>query len=408
MSGSDDFSDQLDYSNEDNVPDGLSGFYDLTVGDDYDREMADLLNFIYKLNTDVNTAESDIDSLRTDVDNTKKIVNERETLPAGTILPWMGAGNPPDGWTECDGSNPSGNDSLVPDLTDRFLIGRGENDVGETGGSKSVTLSQSQIPSHSHPVESNISTTITEDINANTNVDSNFGDNYNVDVYANTNSGSNMNVYANTNSGSNVNAYANTNSGSNFSVNSSSNSNTSGGGGGNLSGNLSYDGTHRHNYQDHYLDDDNLAFNTDFPGKYSASYIDFATNNEVTDYGGGHRHNDNYNVNVYVNSNTNTSTNSSMSGNVNTNTNASAYGNVNTNTNANVYGNVNTNTNAGGSINGNVYGNANANTNISGNVNSDTNVSSTVDTVGNGESHENNPPFMGVRYIIKIDGLSAM
>jgi microcystin-dependent protein len=67
-------------------------------------------------------------------------------VPPGAIIMWSGAiNNIPVGWALCDGSNGT------PDLRDRFIVGAGGNyNVGNTGGSNTVTLTTSQIPSHRH------------------------------------------------------------------------------------------------------------------------------------------------------------------------------------------------------------------------------------------------------------------
>jgi microcystin-dependent protein len=67
-------------------------------------------------------------------------------VPSGGIILWSGsAGSIPSGWFLCDGSNGT------PDLRNRFVVGAGSSyAVGATGGADSVTLSTSQIPSHSH------------------------------------------------------------------------------------------------------------------------------------------------------------------------------------------------------------------------------------------------------------------
>lgn len=67
-------------------------------------------------------------------------------VPSGIIVGWAGTlDDVPDGWEVCDGSNGT------PDLTDAFIVGAGNNyAVGDQGGQDSVTLTESQIPSHSH------------------------------------------------------------------------------------------------------------------------------------------------------------------------------------------------------------------------------------------------------------------
>ena len=69
-------------------------------------------------------------------------------VPSGIIAVWSGSeGSIPSGWYLCNGSNGT------PDLRNRFIVGAGSGSsysVGNTGGSNTVTLSTSQIPSHSH------------------------------------------------------------------------------------------------------------------------------------------------------------------------------------------------------------------------------------------------------------------
>lgn len=73
-------------------------------------------------------------------------------VPIGAIVMWAGAiADIPAGWKLCDGSNGT------PDLRSRFIVGYNDSDsdynaVGKTGGAKSVTLSEGQMPKHSHGV----------------------------------------------------------------------------------------------------------------------------------------------------------------------------------------------------------------------------------------------------------------
>jgi microcystin-dependent protein len=69
-------------------------------------------------------------------------------VPAGVIVMWSGAvGSIPTGWSLCDGTNGT------PDLRNRFVVGAGSTyAVDATGGSDSVTLSEAQIPGHTHSV----------------------------------------------------------------------------------------------------------------------------------------------------------------------------------------------------------------------------------------------------------------
>lgn len=73
----------------------------------------------------------------------------RSAYPTGAIVIWTGSlSSIPRGWVVCDGNNGT------PDLQNRFVKGipDGLTDPGATGGSNTVTLSESQIPAHDHDV----------------------------------------------------------------------------------------------------------------------------------------------------------------------------------------------------------------------------------------------------------------
>ena len=69
-----------------------------------------------------------------------------EAFVTGMIILWYGnTGNIPTGFVLCDGNN------STPDLRDRFVVGAGSAySPGNTGGNSSVTLSESQLPAHTH------------------------------------------------------------------------------------------------------------------------------------------------------------------------------------------------------------------------------------------------------------------
>ena len=77
-----------------------------------------------------------------------------ESFVTGMIILWYGnTGNIPNGFVLCDGNN------NTPDLRDRFVVGAGSAySPNNTGGSSSVTLSESQLPSHSHSASTNTAT----------------------------------------------------------------------------------------------------------------------------------------------------------------------------------------------------------------------------------------------------------
>jgi len=67
-------------------------------------------------------------------------------FPSGGIIMWSGSvASIPSGWFLCDGSN------STPDLRNRFIVGAGDTyAVDATGGAASVTLSEAQLPAHTH------------------------------------------------------------------------------------------------------------------------------------------------------------------------------------------------------------------------------------------------------------------
>lgn len=73
-----------------------------------------------------------------------------EGVPSGVICMWGGAvSSIPSGWYLCDGNN------STPDLRNRFIVGSGTDsggthDIGDTGGANSVTLSEANLPAHTH------------------------------------------------------------------------------------------------------------------------------------------------------------------------------------------------------------------------------------------------------------------
>ena len=67
----------------------------------------------------------------------------KELIPKGTIVMFNGAA--PAGWAICDGTNGT------PDLRNRFIVGAGASyGVGATGGADTVTLTEAQMPKHTH------------------------------------------------------------------------------------------------------------------------------------------------------------------------------------------------------------------------------------------------------------------
>ena len=73
---------------------------------------------------------------------------QRRAFPSGAAIMWYGnIAFIPSGWLLCDGTNGT------PDLRDRFVVCAGSSySVGDVGGSNTVTLTETTMAPHSHPV----------------------------------------------------------------------------------------------------------------------------------------------------------------------------------------------------------------------------------------------------------------
>ena len=78
------------------------------------------------------------------------VATKQDTLPTGIIVMWSGATNAvPTGWALCNGQNGT------PDLRDRFIVGAGSSyGVGNLGGNDNVTLTENNLPQHTHTTSS--------------------------------------------------------------------------------------------------------------------------------------------------------------------------------------------------------------------------------------------------------------
>ena len=89
-------------------------------------------------------------TVNTALDDIVTAVNGINTFPSGGIVMWSGTiANIPTGWNLCDGTNGT------PNLVDRFIVGSTSDsgqthDIGDTGGTNSLTLAAGNIPSHTH------------------------------------------------------------------------------------------------------------------------------------------------------------------------------------------------------------------------------------------------------------------
>lgn len=84
------------------------------------------------------------------ISNLKKEIESLQGIPKGIITMWSGdPANVPLGWALCDGLDSR------PNLMGRFIVGYNQSDsdydqIGKTGGAKTVTLTKDQMPKHSH------------------------------------------------------------------------------------------------------------------------------------------------------------------------------------------------------------------------------------------------------------------
>ena len=80
-------------------------------------------------------------------------------VPSGGIIMWSGSvASVPSGWYLCDGTNGT------PNLTGKFIVhadadSGGTYAPGDTGGADSVTLTEAQIPGHTHTFSGSTNTT---------------------------------------------------------------------------------------------------------------------------------------------------------------------------------------------------------------------------------------------------------
>ena len=96
----------------------------------------EMITKILQSGTPINKAL--FDSIKADLES------EYRNIPKGLICMWSGSVIPT-GWLLCNGENGT------PDLRDRFIVGSGNSyNIGDTGGSKEVTLTEEQIPAHKH------------------------------------------------------------------------------------------------------------------------------------------------------------------------------------------------------------------------------------------------------------------
>ena len=107
--------------------------------------------------TQLNSNWSALDTLLGGVTQSEFALLSGQTslVPAGVILLWSGSiASIPSGWNLCDGTNGT------PDLRNRFVVGAGSTyAVGATGGADSVTLTEAQMPAHTHTFSGSTNTT---------------------------------------------------------------------------------------------------------------------------------------------------------------------------------------------------------------------------------------------------------
>ena len=103
-----------------------------------------------------------------------------EGVPAGIISLWSGSvASIPSGWVICNGSNGT------PDLRDRFVVGAGSSyAVGDLGGSNAITLTEANLPGHTHAVSGSTASdgAHTHNLSANTGASGDHSHNFNTNT----------------------------------------------------------------------------------------------------------------------------------------------------------------------------------------------------------------------------------
>lgn len=78
-------------------------------------------------------------------------------IPIGGIIMWSGSSVPDDSWVLCNGGLVTDPESPIvnkpiPDLSGRFIVGAGEEDVNSVGGNTNTVLTEQNMPTHSHNI----------------------------------------------------------------------------------------------------------------------------------------------------------------------------------------------------------------------------------------------------------------
>lgn len=181
---------------QDNIEDAIDQNADNIGGEDYDAtstyDVGDIVKYqgqLYKCTTEISTAEDWTVAHWTETSIVEEIDNGGggsqvlgDALPIGIIMEYPGS-NIPSGWLLCDGqavsrtlyselfnllgtTYGSGDGSTtfnIPNLKGKVAVGKDENDtdfdtLGETGGEKTHTLTENEMPTHTHSIGKPVST----------------------------------------------------------------------------------------------------------------------------------------------------------------------------------------------------------------------------------------------------------
>lgn len=125
---------------------------------DFPESVPFTLDYYYQLRDSIKALESFTKTGLDGYTNVKEYIDKKlaattdegeapGTIPIGGIIAWSGSVIP-DGWVICDGNQGT------PNLQGKFILAAGNGrEVGEKGGAEEVSLTQNNLPAHTHSLK---------------------------------------------------------------------------------------------------------------------------------------------------------------------------------------------------------------------------------------------------------------